>query len=136
MPQVIVYKNENGNVSVCIPTGELPIQEVLTKDCPLGAIIVEDSTLPQGDDAKFFDAWEMDAQGKVTVNLDKAKAIYMDWFNKAAIEAAQTRQNHTFAGIPNNGDDVTWQQKVTVGRSSIKTSSSTSELLAITLPTA
>jgi hypothetical protein len=42
MSQVIIYTNDNGGVSVCVPTGELPIEQVLTKDCPAGAIIVVD----------------------------------------------------------------------------------------------
>ena len=72
MPQVIIYTNSNNGVSVCIPSGELSIEEVLTKDCPIGAIIVEDTTLPQGSDAQFFDAWELNGL-TVSVNLEKVK---------------------------------------------------------------
>ena len=72
--QVIIFSNTNGGVSVCVPTGEISIEAVLNKDCPQGAIIVDDSTLPQGDGALFFDAWEL-ANGSVSVNLDKAKAM-------------------------------------------------------------
>ena len=71
--QVIIFQNSNGGVSVTVPTGELPIKEVLAKDCPAGAIIVDDATLPQADN-DFFDAWEL-ANGSVSVNLDKAKAM-------------------------------------------------------------
>ena len=73
MAQVIIYA-QNGQVAVCTPTGELPINEVLTKDCPAGAIIVDDSVLPQGADAQFFDAWEL-VDGKVVVNETKKQAI-------------------------------------------------------------
>ena len=72
--QVIIFSNANNGVSVCVPTGELPIEAVLAKDAPSGAIIVDDATLPQGDGASFFDAWEL-ANGSVSVNLDKAKAM-------------------------------------------------------------
>ena len=71
--QVIVYSQDNGQVAVCYPTGELPIEEVLAKDCPTGAIIVDASELPQGED-EFFDAWELNGT-TVTVNLAKAKEI-------------------------------------------------------------
>ena len=71
---VIIFSNTNGGVSVCVPTGELPIEQVLAKDCPSGAMIVDDATLPQGDGALFFDAWEL-SNGSVSVNLDKAKAM-------------------------------------------------------------
>ena len=73
MTQVIIHANSNGGVSVTVPTGELPINEVLAKDCPAGAIIVDDSILPQGADAQFFDAWEL-ANGHVSVNFAKAQA--------------------------------------------------------------
>ena len=76
MPQVIIFANENGGVSTCIPTGELPIKQVLTKDCPSGAIIVDSDTLPN-EHNDFYNAWEL-ADGVVTVNFDKAKAITKD----------------------------------------------------------
>ena len=88
MANVIIFSNTNGGVSVCVPTGELPIEQVLSKDAPSGAIIVDDSTLPQGVGASFFDAWEMNTSKDtefftpndlndsiVKVNLDKAKAM-------------------------------------------------------------
>jgi hypothetical protein len=67
--QVIIYA-QNGQVAVCTPTGELPIEEVLAKDCPAGAIIIDDSKLPKED----FDAWEL-VDGKVVVNEAKKQAI-------------------------------------------------------------
>ena len=73
MTQAIIYTTELGNVAVCIPTGELPIEAVQAKDTPKGSIIVNTSDLPnQHND--FFDAWEL-VDGKVTVSLDKAKEI-------------------------------------------------------------
>jgi hypothetical protein len=49
MSHVIIFQNDNGGVSVCIPTGELPIDKVLEKDVPggRGARIV-----PAADSAK------------------------------------------------------------------------------------
>jgi hypothetical protein len=73
MAQVIIFTNDNGGVSVCIPTGELDIQAVKAKDTPSTSIIVQESELPQADN-DFFNAWEL-ANGVVTVNLDKAKEI-------------------------------------------------------------
>ena len=73
--QVIIFTNDNGGVATTIPTGELPIDQVLTKDVPAGrgARIVNYTDLPvQYND--FYDAWEMDATS-VTVNLDKAKEL-------------------------------------------------------------
>jgi hypothetical protein len=73
MTQAIIFTNDNGGVSVCIPTGELPIEQVQLKDTPKGSIIVNITDLPnQYND--FFDAWEL-ADGKVNVSLSKAKEI-------------------------------------------------------------
>jgi len=72
MAQVIIYANENGGVSVTIPTGELPIEQVLTKDCPEGAIIVDVDYLPT--DNEYFNAWEL-VDGQVVVNETKKQAI-------------------------------------------------------------
>jgi len=72
MAQVIIYTNDNGGISVCIPTGELSIEEVLAKDCPAGAIIVDANSLPT--DNEFFNAWEL-VNGQVVVNETKKQAI-------------------------------------------------------------
>lgn len=73
MANVIIFTNENGGVSVCIPTGELDIHAVKAKDTPSHSIIVDIADLPQADN-DFFNAWEL-ADGVVTVNLTKAKEI-------------------------------------------------------------
>jgi hypothetical protein len=130
MTQAIIFTNDNGGVSVCIPTGELPINEVLVKDCPAGAIIVEDSVLPQGDDAQFFDAWEL-ADGKVTVNFEKARAIKLAQFNAKAVEEAQKRQLNTLAGIANAVADADFTASLTAGRASIASATTTAQLAAI-----
>jgi hypothetical protein len=74
MTQVIIHANDNGGVSVTVPTGEISIEAVKTKDTPEHSIIVDDSTLPQGVGASFFDAWEL-VDGKVEVSLAKAVEI-------------------------------------------------------------
>ena len=72
MTQAIIFTNDNGGVSVCIPTGEISIEAVQAKDTPKGSLIVNTSDLPRDND--FFDAWEL-ADGKVSVSLAKAKEI-------------------------------------------------------------
>jgi hypothetical protein len=57
----IVYKTTEGGVAVVIPTPEaletMTIEEIATKDVPIGAEyhIVEDSEVPS--DRTFRDAW-------------------------------------------------------------------------------
>jgi hypothetical protein len=71
MTQAIIFTNDNGGVSVCVPTGELPIEQVKEKDTPAGSIIVNTSDLPnQYND--FFDAWELSGS---TVTVNKSKAV-------------------------------------------------------------
>jgi len=75
MTQAIIFTNDNGGVSTCIPTGEISIDAVMTKDVPVGrgARIVNIADLPnQHND--FYDAWEMDATS-VTINFAKAVEI-------------------------------------------------------------
>jgi len=85
----IIYTNDTGGVSVCIPTGELPIEQVQAKDVPAGvtSYIVSASSLPEYD---FFNAWEQ-SNGVVTVNLGKAKELTKDRLRaeRAPLLAAQ-----------------------------------------------
>jgi hypothetical protein len=73
--QSIIYTNETGGVSVCIPTGELPIEAVIEKDIPAGVTphIVEHGSLPW-EHNDFYNAWEQ-TNGVVTISLAKAKEI-------------------------------------------------------------
>jgi len=75
MNKVIIFTNDNGGVSICIPTGELPIEEVQAKDIPAGvqSYVVDMASLPE-EDNDFFGAWEQ-TKGVVTVNVDKAREI-------------------------------------------------------------
>jgi hypothetical protein len=62
MSQVIIYPNNEGWLSVVIPTSEcqLSIEEIARKDVPAGKPyhIINASQLPQ--DSVFFSAWEAD----------------------------------------------------------------------------
>ena len=60
----IIYKNENGGISIIYPTDEalsfMTIEEIAQKDVPTGLPykIVEDSEVPT--DRTFRDAWTID----------------------------------------------------------------------------
>ena len=77
MAQVIIHANENGSVSLTIPTPEFlennTIEDVLAKDCPDHAIIIDEAELPQGED-EYFNAWEL-VDGVVVVNQEKKQAM-------------------------------------------------------------
>jgi hypothetical protein len=104
MTQVIIYSQNNGQVAVCYPTGELPIEEVLTKDCPAGAVIVDNDLLPN-EHSNFFNAWELNGT-TVTVNLDKAKAITKDRLRAERTPLLQA-QDVAFQRALESGADTT-----------------------------
>jgi len=104
MSKVIIFTNNNGGVSVCIPTGELPIEQVLAKDCPEGAIIVDNNSLPN-EHNDFFNAWEFNGT-TVTVNLIKAKAITKDRLRTERTPLLQA-QDVAFQRALESGADTT-----------------------------
>jgi hypothetical protein len=103
MTQVIIHTNANGGVSVTVPTGEISIEAVLAKDCPKGAMIVEQSALPTAND--FFDAWEL-VDGKVEVSLAKATEITKKRL-RAEREPLLAAQDVAFQRALESGADTT-----------------------------
>jgi hypothetical protein len=103
MSQCIVFTNEQGGVSVCIPTGELPIDQVQQKDTPAGSIIMNVSDLPRDND--FFDAYELNGSN-ITVNFAKAVEL-----TKARLRAERTpllaAQDVAFQRALEEGKDTT-----------------------------
>lgn len=131
MPQTIVYTNENGTVSVCAPTGEVPIEDVLKKDCPEGAIIIDIDLLPQNDN-DFFNAWRLN-NGTVSVDIEIARSIQLAKFNAEAAEKFVLRRNNTDIGISNAISDADFVAMLNAKREAIAAATSTAELRAIGL---
>jgi hypothetical protein len=106
MTQAIIFTNEAGGVSVCIPTGELPIEAVLEKDVPKGkgARIVNVADLPnQYQD--FYNAWEMD---DTSVTVNKAKAVELTKKRlRAEREPLLAAQDVAFQRALESGADTT-----------------------------
>ena len=124
MAQIIIYTGVDGNVNLCVPSPQYmeetgsTIEDIMAKDCPPGAIIVDDSIFPQDVHHEFFNAWELNGT-TITVNVDKSRAIRLKNYNYDAINVAQRRQTNTFAGIPNNPDDATFLAKLSADRAAI-----------------
>lgn len=125
MTQVIVFSNDLGGVSLCVPTGEIPIEAVKAKDTPEGSIIVDKNTLPENQ--RWFNAWELNGS-TVTVNLNKAKIIATNEENNQAAEQYLIRQRNTALGIPNEPSDEVWLQMVEAKRTAIANATSIAEL--------
>ena len=77
MTQKIIYATPEGGVAVVHPTGEVPINELVSKVVPAGDDyeIVNESAIPS--DRFFRGAWVANG-GAVEVDLDKAKEIGHD----------------------------------------------------------
>ena len=75
--QRIIFQNESGGVSVIIPTGELPIEEVAKKDVPVGVSyeIVDSLAIPS--DRTFRNAWKL-GDCCVEHDIDKCKELAHD----------------------------------------------------------
>ena len=131
MSQVIVYTNDQGNVSVCTPAGQMPIDHVLANDCPAHAVIVDASGLPQADD-DFFNAWRL-VNGAVVVDINAARAIQLAKFNSDALNQAQKRQMNTLSGITNDVSDADFLTSLNTKRAAIAAAKTTDDLRAVTL---
>ena len=126
MALVIIHTNENGGVSVTVPTGELPIDAVKAKDTPSHSIIVESDTLPN-EDNDFFNAWELNGS-TVTVNITKAQALATEWLNNMAKSEVTHRMTNTGAGINNVLADSDWLALLTTARTTISSVTTTQGL--------
>jgi hypothetical protein len=93
MSQVIIYTDPTYGVVVCIPSGEIPIAEVQTKDVPAGLVseIIDKSTLPS--DTRFQEAWEWAGTGNPVVeNLAKVKIKAIELLKAEATRSALAAQ--------------------------------------------
>ena len=102
MEQIIVFTGLNGNVNICAPTTELPIETVLTKDCPAGAIIFNRDDLPN-DDWDFFNSWEL-INNSVLVNITKAKEQTKDRLREERIPLLAAQDVLYMQAIEKNQD--------------------------------
>jgi len=139
MTQIIAFTGPQGNVNLCIPSQQYmeetgsTIQDVMAKDCPPGAVVIDDSAFPADVHDEFFEAWELNGT-TITVNFEKAKAIKLTNYNFEARNVAQKRQTNTLAGIANVPDDEAWLAKLTADRATIENATTIEQLKAIVEP--
>lgn len=104
MAEVIVWTNENGNVSVCTPTGEMSIADVKLHHTPPESLILQDSALPTQEN-DFFNAWRLRGR-TVSVDIDAAKEITKDRL-RAEREPLLVAQDVLFQRAMETGADTT-----------------------------
>ena len=73
--QVIVYVNPDDPLRTCLmmPTGEVPMAELIKRHISTPYLVTDPSALPM-DDYCFFEAWQLVDQS-IIVNLDVAKDL-------------------------------------------------------------
>lgn len=105
MQQVIIFTNSNGGVSLCVPSGEVPIEEVQQTAVPaeFASYVVDFSSLPAEHD--FFNAWEQ-TNGVVTVSVPKAREITKDRLRRER-EPLLAAQDVAFQRAQESGADTT-----------------------------
>jgi hypothetical protein len=133
MSQVIVYSNSNGGVSICNPSGEIPIQSVLNKDCPTGAVIIDSNSLPQGSDSIFKSAWVLSGN-IITVNISNAIIQQTSTLNQLIYNEYAHRAIKTISAIDNVLSDVDWNTLVSAAKANILSSTTTDQLVAAIVP--
>lgn len=103
--QRIIFQNAEGGVSVIIPTGELPIEEVAKKDVPAGVTyeIVDASDIPS--DRTFRGAWVM-GDCCIDHDLDKCKALGHDKRRAARDEEFKPHDEVIMKQIPGADADA------------------------------
>jgi hypothetical protein len=126
MTQVIIFANDRGGVSICVPAGEANIYEVKAKDTPDHSVIVDDNVLPHVDD-DFFNSWELNGS-EVSVNMTKAIAQQQANLNALAKSEANHRATNTGAGIANKLSDSDWLALLATARTAISSATTTQNL--------
>ena len=130
MSQVIIFQNPTGqNVCVCVPTGELAIESLIGRDAPSHGMIVDDSTLPQGDDAKFFDAWRL-VNNVVSVDSAAALEIATKQLNGLVYSEVQHRSAKAAAGLTNVMADADWSALIATARTNLANAKGTPAVAA------
>ena len=137
---VVEHPDDSSRVAILIPTGEIPLEDVLQKDVNTEKfhMVVEYETLPIADE-DFYEAWHFH-EGEVKVNLERAKDIHR---NRLRAQRAPLLQqlDVDFMRADEMGDMIKKAEVVASKQKlrnlpthpSIAGASSTSELRALTL---
>lgn len=77
MAKVIIFKGDNGGVSIIhpSPSSALTVEQIANKDVPSGKQYKIIFTSEITEDLTFFDAWEISDQMLIKTNIVKAKEI-------------------------------------------------------------
>lgn len=109
----IIFTNSDGGVSVVHPTGEVPINELVSRVVPAGASyeIVEDDAIPT--DRTFRNAW-VKTGATITEDLPKAKEIAHDRRRAARAEEFAPHDEVIMKQIPGADADAAEAERAAI----------------------
>lgn len=126
---VIVWSQDSGILAVCIPSGNVPIEDVIRNDVPSNVVyrVVDSSVFPVSLDDVFFDSVRL-VNDEFVLDIESAKSFVMDRTNDQARVEYRRRSENSAIGIPNDPDDATWLSALNAKRSSITNATTINEL--------
>lgn len=126
---VIIWTQANGTLAVCIPTGELPIEDVIAKDVPVDVAhrVVDTSFLLLSLDDPFFYALR-EVNDSIVIDMAAARALTLTHINNGARADVRRRQENTSIGLPNDPDDATWLAALQSKRAAVEAATSLDQL--------
>ena len=108
MDKRIIYLNDEGTVSIIVPSSNsgLTIEEIAEKDVPTGKTykIVNSSDISS--DRAFRNAWVLDTNNDVEINITKAKDIWKDKI-RVSRKPALEKLDVDFLKAQEQGSDTT-----------------------------
>ena len=96
-PRVVVWVSETGGVAVRHPAPGVAVDAAFLAACPPGARVMAAADLPEADD--LFDAWRLDPEGTITIDLPTARAAWRQRLDAAALAAARDRTDRVAIGL-------------------------------------
>ena len=101
--EVIVYKSEEG-VSVITPAGNISLDEVIRLTVPKDTqyAVLDDEKLP---DCYFRDAWIIEDDFIITIDIEKAKNIQKDYWRHARSQKLQKLDYQFMLALEENDEN-------------------------------
>ena len=107
----IIYQNPDGTVSIVVPSGEVPIEELPEKLGLTDYEIVEDDVIPT--DRTFRNAW-VKTEATVVEDLTKSKALGHDMRRRKRAEEFKPYDDLISKQIPGSDTDTAEASRATI----------------------
>lgn len=112
----ILFPQSQNKLAILIPTGEIPIDQVIAKDLPVNTpYSVVDSI--ENVDSDYFDGYIYE-NGNAIADIEKCKAIHLDKFRTARIPKFATLDVEFIRAIEQS--DVKKQAEITAQKQALR----------------